>query len=93
MYERGPIVCTNSGQIPSSIWRRARPSGVPGELNSIITTGFEFTCEMQLMLFISAIILLLSAWSGKHTGSTINAEKEMEEVEKTLGMLKAIEPK
>ncbi|EKM58714.1 uncharacterized protein PHACADRAFT_193830 [Phanerochaete carnosa HHB-10118-sp] len=47
----------------------------------------------QLTLFTAAIILLLNIWGGPRTGSTVDAAKEMEEVNKALRILKDLEPR
>lgn len=45
----------------------------------------------QLTLFTAAIILLLNIWGSRYTGSMVDTAREMEEVRKALGMLKALE--
>lgn len=49
--------------------------------------------DVQLTLFTAAIILLLNIWGSKHTGSTVDTAKEMEDVKKALDMLRALEPR
>ncbi|KAF8650427.1 hypothetical protein AX16_005231 [Volvariella volvacea WC 439] len=48
--------------------------------------------HVQSALFTSGVTLLLNVWGGKHSGSSVNLQKEMADVQKCVNMLRKYEP-
>ena len=46
-----------------------------------------------MSLFTCSVILLLNVWHGRRSGAIIHVDKELDQVQKAMQILKALEPR